>query len=281
MTNSVEVKCYNGSLWRSTIDHDVFCEHRLAGHAILHVMSGVLVIEGPNEHIEAHAGEYVFLKRDCTSSIKKCSEGDVPFTSIALGLPRDFLKQYFAKNLSSGHLPKNVHPLAGAATSLPVTLELAGLFASLKVCTDMDQEYGAEAFRLKLAEAVMCLLAIDERFFPTLFDFHETWKIDLMDFLEHHFTEDLSLEEFAHYTGRSLATFKRDFAKVSPMSPQKWILEQRLVMARRLIIDEGLRTTEVIVRTGFRNRSHFSSAFKLRFGVSPSEVRRTQNTMCI
>jgi hypothetical protein len=30
---------------------------------------------------------------------------------------------------------------------------------------------------------------------------------------------DLSLEEMASYTGRSLASFKRDFKKISPLSP--------------------------------------------------------------
>ncbi len=29
---------------------------------------------------------------------------------------------------------------------------------------------------------------------------------------------DLSMEEIAGYTGRSLATFKRDFAKISPLT---------------------------------------------------------------
>lgn len=29
------------------------------------------------------------------------------------------------------------------------------------------------------------------------------------------------MEEIASYTGRSLATFKRDFAKVSDLTPQK------------------------------------------------------------
>lgn len=32
---------------------------------------------------------------------------------------------------------------------------------------------------------------------------------------------DLSMEEIVNYTERSLATFKRDFAKISELTPQK------------------------------------------------------------
>jgi AraC family transcriptional regulator, exoenzyme S synthesis regulatory protein ExsA len=55
------------------------------------------------------------------------------------------------------------------------------------------------------------------------------WKIDLLDFMEKNFCEDLSMEEFASYSGRSLATFKRDFKKASPLSPQKWLIEKPLL----------------------------------------------------
>ena len=37
-------------------------------------------------------------------------------------------------------------------------------------------------------------------------------------------------------TGRSLATFKRDFAKVSDLTPQKWIIRRRLEAAHELIV---------------------------------------------
>ncbi len=56
-----------------------------------------------------------------------------------------------------------------------------------------------------------------------------------MDFMEQNYTEDLTLEEFASYTGRSLATFKRDFAKVSPLPPQRWIMEHRLEKAKKTV----------------------------------------------
>ena len=124
--------------------------------------------------------------------------------------------------------------------------------------------------QLKVQEAIMCLLAIDTRFYPTLFDFNEVWKIDLMDFMEQNYTEDLTLEEFASYTGRSLATFKRDFAKISPLSPQRWITEHRLAKAKQMLLEEGVSAQEVSYMVGFKNRSHFSQAFKKQYGYAPA-----------
>ena len=49
--------------------------------------------------------------------------------------------------------------------------------------------------------------------------FNEPWKIDIMAFMEEYYTRHMSLSEFANYTGRSLATFKRDFAKMNDVTP--------------------------------------------------------------
>ena len=90
--------------------------------------------------------------------------------------------------------------------------------------------------------------------------------------MEANFREDLTLEEFASYTGRSLATFKRDFAKISPLTPEKWLLEKRLDYAHRLLTEDHRKISDVYLEAGFRNRSHFSTAFqeKIRRNASGS-----------
>lgn len=77
------------------------------------------------------------------------------------------------------------------------------------------------------------------------------------------------MSEFAAYTGRSLATFKRDFASISDLPPQKWLIRQRLEAARRMICDEGRRVSDVYLEVGFKNRSHFTVAFKKQYGFAP------------
>ncbi|MCD8264355.1 MAG: AraC family transcriptional regulator [Tannerellaceae bacterium] len=88
---------------------------------------------------------------------------------------------------------------------------------------------------LKLEEGVYSLLNIDTLFYQSLFDFTEPWKIDILEFLEQNYMYDLTMEELASFTGRSLSTFKRDFKKISDLSPQKWIVQRRLKAAREMI----------------------------------------------
>ena len=124
---------------------------------------------------------------------------------------------------------------------------------------------------MKMNEAMRYILEADSRFYPTLFDFNNPWKIDLLEFMEENYLQDMSMEEFALYTGRSLASFKRDFAEISQLTPQKWLIEKRLKKAHELI-KSGKSVTDAYIETGFKNRSHFSTVFKNRFGYSPSRT---------
>ena len=94
--------------------------------------------------------------------------------------------------------------------------------------------------------------------------------------MEENFTCDLSIEEIAHYTGRSLATFKRDFKKISDLTPEKWLIKKRLERAYELMNAGGKKVVDVYAEVGFRNPSHFSTAFKREYGMSPTAVL-TQN----
>lgn len=82
---------------------------------------------------------------------------------------------------------------------------------------------------------------------------------------------DLSIEEIANYTGRSLSTFKRDFKKYSNLSPQKWLIQRRLETAHELIRRGGRRVSDICFEVGFKNLSHFSKIYKGMYGVPPTE----------
>ena len=80
------------------------------------------------------------------------------------------------------------------------------------------------------------------------------------------------MNEIASYTGRSLATFKRDFKKVSDLTPEKWLIRKRLEVAYRLIKEEHRKVVEVYAEVGFKNPSHFSTAFKKQYGIPPTAL---------
>lgn len=127
-----------------------------------------------------------------------------------------------------------------------------------------------EILKMKMAEGMFAILKTDENLYASLFDFVEPWKIDIVDFMEKNYMNDLTMKELAYYTGRSLATFKRDFKKVSSLTPQKWLIRRRLEAARELIQRGGRKVSEICFDVGFKNLSHFSKLYKETYGMAPT-----------
>ena len=57
---------------------------------------------------------------------------------------------------------------------------------------------------------------------------------------------------------------------VCPLPPQRWIMDHRLEKAKTLLLENIATAQDVGYMVGFKNRSHFSQAFKKRFGYAPS-----------
>jgi AraC-like DNA-binding protein len=149
--------------------------------------------------------------------------------------------------------------------------DITSLFESLIPYYDTSVQPTDEIINLKEQEGVYALLKTDERFYPVLFDFTEPWKIDIMEFLHENYMYELSLEEIASFTGRSLATFKRDFKKISDVPPQKWLIQRRLEAAYDKLQRDKKKASDIYVEVGFKNLSHFYTAFKKQYGFSPKK----------
>lgn len=102
-------------------------------------------------------------------------------------------------------------------------------------------------------------------------------KTSLFETMEANYTYNLSLQEYAKITNRSLATFKRDFKRLFNTSPAKWLIDKRLDYAQLLINTTEKTISEIVFESGFENSSHFSRVFKEKFGASPLHYRKEQH----
>ena len=103
---------------------------------------------------------------------------------------------------------------------------------------------------------------------------HEPVALSLQKIMEDNFCFNLRLEEYAQLCNRSLSAFKRDFQKTYGTPPGKWLLERRLLHAKLLLLNVNKAVSDVCYESGFENLSHFSRAFRQRFGVSPAAFRQ-------
>lgn len=266
---------YNNVFYSFFYDDVSGCIHRSREYALNYVYSGEMILDNGNGKIHVRKGECVFIPRDHRITMYKKTYGGERYCGVFLMFTRSFLREMYTK-LSLNKVRTTAGKLDGGVIKLPKTVELSSLFASMTPYFDPDVKPRDNFMELKLQEGLMALLAIDERFISTMFDFNEPWKIDILGFMEENFTCDLSIEEIAHYTGRSLATFKRDFKKISELTPEKWLIKKRLERAYELMNAGGKKVVDVYAEVGFRNPSHFSTAFKREYGMSPTAVL-TQN----
>lgn len=262
---------YNNIFYSFFYDDISGCIHRSREYALNYVYSGEMILDNGVEKIHVRKGECVFIPRDHHITMYKKTYQGERYCGIFLMFTRSFLRDMYSK-LSLNKVKATTDKLPEGVIKLPRTVELASLFASMTPYFDPEVKPKEDFMELKLQEGLMALLAIDERFVPTMFDFNEPWKIDILGFMEDNFTCDLSIEEIAHYTGRSLATFKRDFKKISDLTPEKWLIKKRLEKAYELMKTGKKKVVDVYAEVGFRNPSHFSTAFKKEFGITPTAV---------
>ena len=236
-----------------------------------YVYSGEMVLDNGREQIHAGKGECVFIPRDHhISFLKKACDGE-RYCGIFLMFTRNFLREMYGK-LPRNSFPADTPKLEPEVIKLPRTAEITSLFSSMTPYFDANVKPQDDLMHLKLQEGLLALLHIDPRFAPTLFDFNEPWKIDIIDFMNKNYMYEFTLEELAHYTGRSLATFKRDFKKISSLTPEKWLIRKRLEVAYEMMKSGGRRIVDVYAEVGFKNPSHFSTAFKKQYGIPPTAV---------
>lgn len=126
--------------------------------------------------------------------------------------------------------------------------------------------------RIKQKEALALMLAYDESLKDILFDFSEPYKIDLEAFMNTNFRFNVHIDRFAYLTGRSIATFKRDFQKIFGVPPRQWLQQKRLEEAHYLITQKGKTASDIYLDLGFENLSHFSFAFKKQYNFAPTII---------
>lgn len=262
---------YSGIFLSCYSDYSEKCIHATPEHVLVYLYSGEQVIEDRNKKIVLQAGDCAFIRRDHRLKMYKNSKGDDLYKGISLTFKRNVLREFYSK-MSKNEIPKDLPISEKVVFKLEPNPAIESLFQSLTPYFDSNVKPTEGVTHLKLLEGIYALLNSNELLYPILFDFAEPWKVDILEFLNDNFMEDLTMEQIASFTGRSLATFKRDFKKISNLTPQKWLIKKRLKVAYNKLKEEHKKVQEVYMEVGFKNPSHFSTAFKKEYGISPNEV---------
>ncbi|MCC8198813.1 MAG: AraC family transcriptional regulator [Tannerellaceae bacterium] len=266
----LKVLDYSNVFIASYFTDDRQCAHPNREHSLIYILSGELEINERGKITHLHQGDCAFIRRDNRIILSKIVKPGTPYRSLVLKFSRQFLREYY-RTMDRNTIPPGVKRDQYSLVVLPSRRpDIVSLFQSVTPYLDSGIKPSEEILKLKMAEGLYMLLHTDPNLYASLFDFSEPWKIDIGEFMNENYMYDLSMEEIAAYTGRSLSTFKRDFRKFSDLPPQKWILKRRLQAAHELIRDGKKKISEACFDVGFKNLSHFSKVYKQMYGFAPT-----------
>lgn len=219
-------------------------------------------------HIIPEGGFCLIRKYTYGTCFKTWGENQKGARMIAFVLQDEFIKDML-KNVTSDEIEEKDVPQVVSMQQTPL---LKGLVNSLAAYFEGNLELDKEIVKLKTIEALMALLQANENIRYTLKDFSIPERADLVQFMNHNYMYNFPLHKFAMMSGRSLSTFHRDFKSVFKQSPHKWIMQQRLNLAKNLM-QRGKKASEIYLDVGFEDLAHFSKRFKNSFGMNPSEIK--------
>lgn len=259
ITPDIKLSEFSGRQFKT----EVIFEH----HMLVWFISGeTKIIQSEGAHTFG-AGDIFLIPRNRLTTVINYPKDGLPHKAVAMHLTQEKLKDFYSRHEAVG----KAHPLEKVHTFTKHPL-LESCLASLLPYFDLGDNLPPDIAAIKMEEAISILRSIDKDVDGLLADFEEPGKISLSDFMERHYMFNMTLDRFGYLTGRSLATFRRDFQKIYNTTPQRWLTEKRLQLAHYQIAEKQQKPNDVYVEAGFENLSHFSYAFKKQYGYPPNTL---------
>lgn len=95
-----------------------------------------------------------------------------------------------------------------------------------------------------------------------------------LSYINNHLNAPVSIAELAKMCAMSESTFRRSFIAVTGQSPKKYINEQKIKKAKKLLQNSELTTSGLCDTLGFYDSAYFVKQFKKYTGLTPLAYRR-------
>lgn len=247
------------------------CSFYFPANCLIYIERGRLELNVNGQKMEAQSGEFLLVRKYTDGFFRKFGEGNPPvFREYIFGMHDSFIQEV----IKQFPVPKANNLSNAQIISLESHPALLGFIGSIKAFLTGRMVFDHALIRLKTQEALMALSLHKPELIHIFQQFSLPARADLQFFMQHNFTQNLPLEEFAVLSGRSLSTFNREFRRIFQISPRKWLQKMRLEKARELLVEASRRPVDIYLELGFEDLAHFSRSFKKAFGYPPSEASR-------
>jgi AraC-like DNA-binding protein len=251
--------------FRYVVD-EISTEHFIPEHYFVHVAKGLVILYDGNKYLELHPGECCIARKNRLGRYYKMKENDELKKTI-FALDVTFLRKFQERHKTT------ITDFKPRETFIRITPNdlLQHYIRSLEPYYNSGQI--SEPFAdVKREELLIMLLQSQPELAGLFFYYGIPAKINIEEFMVQNYKFNVSVDQLAFLTGRSLSAFKRDFKQTFNETPSRWIMQKRLEEAHFLIEKKNQKPSEIFLDMGFETLSHFSFAFKKLFGLSPTEL---------
>lgn len=89
-----------------------------------------------------------------------------------------------------------------------------------------------------------------------------------------------TIDNIANIMNLSKAHIIREFTKSYGISPYNYLIEQKIAVAKKMLILHNMNIGEISSQLGFEDSNYFSKLFKKKTGMSPLQYRKSKIDNC-
>src|SRR6202012_217618 len=196
--------------------------YQISGQTQIYHQRGEMILE---------EGQILLARGNQFAKSIKIPAKDKEYQCVSVLLTKDMLQQFALDNaIFCGEKYQGRKNIL-----LEQNTVLKDYFLSVLPYLEQGKMMSKKLASMKVNEAILLLLEMRPEFKSFLFDFSDPHKQDLEEFMLKNFHHNAPMRHFARLSGRSLTSFKRDFAETFQTSPGNWLKEKRLSEAYYLI----------------------------------------------
>ena len=98
----------------------------------------------------------------------------------------------------------------------------------------------------------------------------------LIVYIEENISVPLSIADLAKTVGVPIATFRQQFQRHTGQSVHKYIIERRLQLACKLLMNPDAEVPDVAAASGISSQQHMTMTFRNRLGITPKSFQRSK-----
>jgi AraC-like DNA-binding protein len=243
---------------------------------LMHLLSGVMRWKDSTGTWSAETGQTIYFKKG--AKIYSGHYGDgvcVQMFVIPDAIVRETVRD-LAADLTS--LPSLMADAREMTIRVQSDIALSAFFHAMAIYFAAEEKPPEALLKLKLKELLTGILLgqNNRKLAEYLRNVAACDAPPIEEIMEMNFCHNLPIDTFAQMCHRSLSSFKREFRRHYGTSPGKWLLDRRLEHSATLLRMTEMSVTEIMFECGFEELSHFSKAFKEKFGRPPSLYREAR-----